>query len=417
MASAFMTSISTFLLPTTDVFSTLEVTRGLHRGVAIPVEQPVCRIGSSRHADVMLSDDAVVAEHATLRFHARMVAIEAVGGDIEVNGKRLPHGTGWRTALPVTLDIGEVRLQLSRPELSLPPAVQAIQEIAKGVYRATGESITGVLQAARQRVPPALHAIGGFAAPGLNAIHRALSPLFLGVRRFVSPGARWLGRCLAPASRWIREQGSKIAVPKRWRERLMPRRRAVPGTFVKRSAAVTALCMAVALIGIYQFVGVGKADASISPHALHSAAFLHPQAAEAARLLMTPSLSPSEALAQQLEEAGLDSLQVRDAGNHLVVSGEFAPERYDAWRDVQRWFDQHHGSSQVLISDARPGLALDAPAFQFQAVWFGDNPYVIDARGERLYPGAALREGWVLAEIGDSRVTVRRGDDEFSLTL
>ncbi|QHC49091.1 hypothetical protein EKK97_04940 [Billgrantia tianxiuensis] len=93
------------------------------------------------------------------------------------------------------------------------------------------------------------------------------------------------------------------------------------------------------------------------------------------------------------------------------------PERYEEWRDVQHWFDQHYGSRQLLISEARPRLSVDSPALQFQAVWFGDNPYVVDARGERLYPGAPLQEGWVLAEIAEGRVTVRRDGTEFSLTL
>ncbi|WP_236551377.1 SctD/MshK family protein [Billgrantia tianxiuensis] len=70
-----------------------------------------------------------------------------------------------------------------------------------------------------------------------------------------------------------------------------------------------------------------------------------------------------------------------------------------------------------MISEARPRLSVDSPALQFQAVWFGDNPYVVDARGERLYPGAPLQEGWVLAEIAEGRVTVRRDGTEFSLTL
>ena len=282
MTSTFMASISAFLLPTTDVFSTLEVTHGLHRGVALPVEQPVCRIGSSRHADVMLSDDAVAAEHATLRFHARMVAIEAVGGDIEVNGKHLAQGTGWRTDLPVTLVIGGARLQLARPELSLPPAVRVIQDVVTPRYRAVRGAATDALQTARKTIPAALEAVGSFVSPAIGAIHRALSPYFQGVRRFVSPAARRLGTLLAPVSRWIRGRVRTIPLPERWRERLMPSRDAAPRALVKRGAAVTAVGMAIVLIGIYQLVGVDKAGASISASALNSTAILHPQAAEAA---------------------------------------------------------------------------------------------------------------------------------------
>ena len=65
----------------------------------------------------------------------------------------------------------------------------------------------------------------------------------------------------------------------------------------------------------------------------------------------------------------LDGLQVSDAGNHLVVSGEFAPERHEDWQGVQRWFDQRYGSSQVLVSNAKLSLIADQPTFRFQAVW------------------------------------------------
>lgn len=412
-----MASVSSFLLPTTEVFSTLQVKSGLHGGVAVPLEQSVCRIGSSPCADVMLSDAVVAAEHVTLRFHARMVAIEAVGGDVEANGRPLARGTGWRTDLPVTLIIGDVKLQLSRPELSLPPAVQAIQGKARSVCHTT-----------RAFAPVAWQTLSRSLAPVAAALRRTLSPIVLTLKKKASPWLLAMGRRAAPVRRRLRlgfapvllffaRVWRKVPIPERWCQRLARGRQEMPRALAKRGTAVTALCTSLMLIGIYQLVGVDKAGANISASALHSTAMLHPQAAEAARLLVATAISPVEALNQRLAESGLDTLRVRDAGSHLVVSGEFAPDRYEQWRDVQSWFDQHYGGSQVLISEVRPGLALDAPAFQFQAVWFGDNPYVIDARGERLHPGAALQEGWVLAEIGDDRVTVRRGSDEFSLTL
>lgn len=408
-----MTSVSAFLLPTTEVFSTLEVKGGLHDGVAVPLERPVCRIGSSACADVMLSDAVVAAEHVTLRFHARMVAIEAVGGDVEANGRPLAQGTGWRTELPVTLTIGDVKLQLSRPELSLPPAIQAIQ----GSVHSLCHSAQAVAPVAWQRLRRVL-------SPRVVTLRRKVSPWLCATGRYVAPMTRRLSYWCAPmllfASRLWHRAWRKAPIPKSWRQRLTRGGKEVPGTLTKRGTAITALCTSLMLVGIYQLVGVNKAGAnisSISANALHSTAMLHPQAAEAARLLATTDVSAVEALNQRLAEAGLDALQVQDSGSHLVVSGQFAADRYEQWRDVQRWFDQHYGGSQVLISEARPGLALDAPAFQFQAVWFGDNPYVINAKGERLYAGAALQEGWVLAEIGDDRVTLRRGSEEFFLTL
>ncbi|MFC3282187.1 SctD/MshK family protein [Litchfieldella rifensis] len=398
MASAFMSSLSSFVLPVTEVFSTLEVMSGFHRGVVVPLEQPVCRIGSSPQSDVMLSDDDITAEHVTLRFHARMVAIEAVGGDVEVGGKYLKQGTGWRTNLPVTITIGNVRLQLSQPVLSLPPVIQLIQE-----------SVTPIVQSARQSAPALL-----------QSVRKSVSPAFQRCRRHLAPALGFCSERLAPVSLFIHKQIAKIPISEAWRERfrrLCRRHSEDTRIRMKRSAAVTVLCTTVVLIGAYQFVGANKAGASISASALHSTALLHPEAAEAALMLTMSDDTPAEALKQQLAQAGLDNLHVEDAGNHLVVSGEFAPNRYNDWQSVQRWFDQRYGSSQVLISNARPGLTPEKPEFQFQAVWFGENPYVIDARGERLYPGASLPEGWVLSDIKDNRVTLRRGDDRFSLTL
>ncbi|MFQ3786225.1 FHA domain-containing protein [Halomonas sp. A29] len=412
-----MASVTSYLLPTTEVFSTLEVRSGLHAGVAVPLEQPVCRIGSATSCDVMLSDADLASEHVILRFHARMVAIEAVGGTVEANGKPLAQGTGWRTSLPVTLAIGEVRLTLTRPELALPPALQSAQQGAYKLQRRVRASAPVAWAALKHRLAPMRACLRRIALPIVTALQARMGRLWSRLERVTAPVSQRLGRWLAPLGNTIARQWQRAPIPLRWRQRLVQVRQASPDVLARPSAAVTALCTTLAIVAIYQFVGVGKAGASISASALYSTGMLHPQAAEAARSLIAADIPPGEALAQRLAEAGLNALQVRDSGSHLVVAGEFPPERYDEWRDVQHWFDQHYGGSQLLISEARPGLSPDAPAFQFQAVWFGENPYVVGPRGERLYPGAGLQEGWVLAEIADNRVTVRRGSDEFSLTL
>lgn len=412
-----MASVTSFLMPTTEVFSTLEVRSGLHAGVAVPLEQSVCRIGSATGCDVILSDADVAAEHLILRFHARMVAIEAVGGAIEANGKLLAQGTGWRTSLPVTLVVGDVKFALSRPELSLPPALQSAQRGVGMLQGRVRASVPVVREALRRRLVPLRAALQRFALPMVLILQGRLVRLWSRIERTTAPVSQRLGTRLAPLGSFVSRQWRRVPIPARWRYRLAQVRQSPTRVLASRSTAVTALCTTLAIIGIYQLVGVGTAGASISASALHSTGMLHPQAAEAARSLMVVDTPPGEALAQRLAEVGLEGLQVRDAGNHLVVDGEFPPERYDEWRDVQLWFDQHYGGSQLLISEARPQLSTDSPALQFQAVWFGENPYVVGPRGERLYPGAALQEGWVLAEIADNRVTVRRGNDEFSLTL
>lgn len=392
MKSALTTSISSLFLPTTTVFSTLGVIGGLHRGVVIALEQPVCRIGSSPQADVMLSDGGIAAEHVTLRFHARMVAIEAQGGDIEVGDRCVTQGTGWRTNLPTTIAFGDVRLQLSQPALAGPPVLQSIQK--------TG---VGALQSARNTGFSLLQSIRKTGSPALESLRETSSPIFRSIQKFCSPVTRSVRKFSAPMLQAIGKRMPEL--PESVRSRL------------NRRTAVTALgatmFATMSMAGVYPFISTGNSGATGPTDALRSSANSQVAGATLAASITTPG----EALRQQLSQAGLDGLQVRDSGSHLMVSGEFAPERYADWTDVQRWFDRHYGSSHVLISSAQPSLAADKPAFEFRAVWLGDNPYVIGPSGKRLYPGAALREGWVLSEISDNGVMLRRGDDEFTLTL
>ncbi|TKT55071.1 EscD/YscD/HrpQ family type III secretion system periplasmic domain-containing protein [Rhizobium sp. LC145] len=122
-------------------------------------------------------------------------------------------------------------------------------------------------------------------------------------------------------------------------------------------------------------------------------------------------------LQQKIAEAGLSNLTLSADGRRIDVSGQVPPDRMEAWRDVQRWFDRSHGGRYVLTSLVSAAAVTDAPKFVFQAVFFGNTPYVVDARGERRYPGAALQDGWMLKSIEDGQILVVRGGQEFKLTL
>ena len=122
-------------------------------------------------------------------------------------------------------------------------------------------------------------------------------------------------------------------------------------------------------------------------------------------------------LQQKIAEAGLGNLTLSADGRRIDVSGQVPPDRMRAWRNVQRWFDRSHGGRYVLTSIVSAAAVTDAPKFVFQAVFFGENPYVVDARGERRYPGAALQDGWMLKSIEDGQILVVRGGQEFKLTL
>jgi hypothetical protein len=124
-----------------------------------------------------------------------------------------------------------------------------------------------------------------------------------------------------------------------------------------------------------------------------------------------------ESLQLKIDQAKIGALTLSTDGRRIDVSGQVSPERMEAWRDVQRWFDHSHGGRFVLVSLVSAAAAADAPKFTFQAVFFGENPYVVDARGERRYPGAALQDGWMLKSIENGQILVARGGQEFKLTL
>lgn len=193
-------------------------------------------------------------------------------------------------------------------------------------------------------------------------------------------------------------------LPARWRASL------------NRGATLAALVTTLGVLAIYEFIDVNQAGANIGDHSA-SVSLDESALASARQLAADTRLSPAQALRRQLADAGLAALEVTDHDGYLSVSGHYGADQADAWNATQRWFDQHYGSRNVLLNAARQRQAPSQPDLQLQAVWLGQNPYVIDARGQRLYPGAALASGWVIAAIESDRVVLRRGGDQFALTL
>jgi len=122
-------------------------------------------------------------------------------------------------------------------------------------------------------------------------------------------------------------------------------------------------------------------------------------------------------LRDKLEKANLGVLSISADGRRIGISGQIPQEQMNAWRDVQQWFDRSFGGRYVLTSLVSAAAVADAPHFIFQAVFFGKNPYVVDARGERRYPGASLQDGWMLKSIENGQILVVKGEQEFKLTL
>lgn len=193
-------------------------------------------------------------------------------------------------------------------------------------------------------------------------------------------------------------------LPPRWRSSL------------NRAFTLLALVATLGVLALYEFIDVNQAGASIGNYS--SSATLDKQAIEGSRQLVNDArLSPAASLRQELSSAGLSTLEVTDHGGYLSVSGQYTAAQAETWNQTQRWFDQRYGSHNVLLNDAKPQQAPAQPDLRLQAVWLGENPYVIDHQGKRLYPGAALESGWVISAIQSDQIMLRRGDDQFVLTL
>lgn len=94
----------------------LEVTGGVHRGVAAPLHSPAVRIGAGAGSDIVLSDGGVADDHAVLRFERGAVSVEARGGDVGLGRHVVPRGQGCRARLPVEISVGACAMRLNRPD-------------------------------------------------------------------------------------------------------------------------------------------------------------------------------------------------------------------------------------------------------------------------------------------------------------
>jgi len=292
----------------------LEVLSGIHSGVCAPIEGSACAIGSASSCDVVLAGKDIAPEHLRLRFYGRLVAIDAIGGAVAVEGhSTLDQGFGCRVNLPVTLGIGETRLLIGR-----------------------GSS--------QVRMLPKW-------APYAAGILALVALPFLAMQAGFSE--------------------------------LMPRRAMAHGEQIAT---------------------------------LPATANIRPDIAEPSTSALSDD-AVANALSEELEKADLSMLKLNADGRRIEVSGEIPAQRMADWGNIQRKFDRTYGGRYVLTSMVSAAAAANAPSFTFQAVWFGKNPYVIDARGERRYPGAALQDGWMLKAIEPGAIRVVRGGEEFKLTL
>jgi len=121
-------------------------------------------------------------------------------------------------------------------------------------------------------------------------------------------------------------------------------------------------------------------------------------------------------LNDRLDRALLRSLRVGMLDGSITVTGRVAPREADAWKTIERWFDQTYGGRLVLAAKVTVSEGRTLPPPQLQAIWFGVRPYIITVDGSRHEPGSALDNGWVVSEIGKGRLVLARDGETVALT-
>ncbi|MEN2396473.1 SctD/MshK family protein [Pseudomonas halotolerans] len=185
---------------------------------------------------------------------------------------------------------------------------------------------------------------------------------------------------------------------------------AVTPAWQRKPQWIIALLLMFLCVGAFAFRGE-----PVSPQALNSA-----DEAAALAVLDEPTQTTAQArawLEQQLARSGLHQIKVSEVDDQLSAQGTYGPTQKSQWLDVQQAFDSHFGQQVMLLPGVVARNEIAKPRVRFQAVWFGDNPYVINNDGERLFPGAALADNWILERIENHQVILARGEERFTLTL
>jgi hypothetical protein len=103
--------------------------------------------------------------------------------------------------------------------------------------------------------------------------------------------------------------------------------------------------------------------------------------------------------------------------HRISAQGRLSETQAAQWSAIQRWFDEKHGASGVVLTaNVAMGPMAGAPLLRLQSVWFGDRPYIIADNGARFYEGSVLDSGWILHSIADDGVQLRKDDEIFALT-
>ncbi len=196
----------------------------------------------------------------------------------------------------------------------------------------------------------------------------------------------------------------------------------------RRLAVAAAVAAPLLLAGLYLLAGhawtasepagATPVQAAITSAPAELAVAPSPQPAPSAPTVVraTPAVAAA-GLRAHLAATQLDTLEIAAMADSVRVAGELRPAQAAGWRAAQIWFDEHYGGWLPLIADVRLAEAAQPPAVAIQALWLGAEPYLVAGDGRRYGVGAVLIDGWRIEAIGRDQVTLRRGEQLFSLTL
>lgn len=142
--------------------------------------------------------------------------------------------------------------------------------------------------------------------------------------------------------------------------------------------------------------------------------------ADAAAVVRTSGGQVSDAAAQLrrvLTATGLSGVAVTASGERVLATGTIEPGQAQAWAAAQQSFDAAHGGRLQLGSEVRVAQQEEEPKVALQAVWLGEDPYVLTTDGRRHHQGAFLDNGWTVRSITKDGVTFVRGERSFTLTF
>lgn len=157
---------------------------------------------------------------------------------------------------------------------------------------------------------------------------------------------------------------------------------------------------------------------------LFDSAFSNERAVDAARTQQAdpPAAEQSvhdslTALAERLDGAGLDGVQLAISDGRIMASGALDAAGLESWRAVRAWYDAAHGATVLLVSTVRGDGGVAGPDLRIAAVWAGETPYVLTAGGMRYFEGSVLPNSWQLFRISHNAIELRRADERYLIDL